>query len=70
MAIDPELLEILACPKCKEDVKLTTLTRFREIPAESEQNFLEPPKSCRTVEVTKKKFDVEAASLCMLKLKI
>jgi len=24
MAIDPELLEILACPKCKEDVKLTT----------------------------------------------
>jgi len=23
MAIDTELLEILACPKCKEDVKLT-----------------------------------------------
>ena len=23
MAIDPELLEILACPKCKKDVKLT-----------------------------------------------
>jgi uncharacterized protein YbaR (Trm112 family) len=24
MVIDPELLKILACPKCKEDVKLTT----------------------------------------------
>lgn len=23
MALDPQLLEILACPKCKEDVKLT-----------------------------------------------
>jgi uncharacterized protein YbaR (Trm112 family) len=23
MVIDPELLKILACPKCKEDVKLT-----------------------------------------------
>lgn len=23
MAIDPELLEILACPKCKGDVSLT-----------------------------------------------
>jgi uncharacterized protein YbaR (Trm112 family) len=23
MAVDPQLLEILACPKCKEDVKLT-----------------------------------------------
>jgi hypothetical protein len=23
MAIDPQLLEILACPVCKEDVKLT-----------------------------------------------
>jgi len=23
MAIDPDLLEILACPKCKEDIKLT-----------------------------------------------
>jgi len=23
MALDPELLKILACPKCKEDVKLT-----------------------------------------------
>jgi len=23
MAIDPDLLEILACPQCKEDVKLT-----------------------------------------------
>lgn len=23
MAIDPELLEILACPACKEEVKLT-----------------------------------------------
>jgi uncharacterized protein YbaR (Trm112 family) len=23
MAIDPQLLEILACPECKEDVKLT-----------------------------------------------
>jgi len=23
MAIDPQLLEILACPKCKEDIKLT-----------------------------------------------
>ncbi len=24
MVIDTELLEILACPKCKEDVKITT----------------------------------------------
>ena len=24
MAIDPQLLEILACPKCKESVKLTS----------------------------------------------
>jgi len=24
MAIDPQLLEILACPLCKEDVKLTS----------------------------------------------
>lgn len=24
MALDPKLLEILACPKCKADVKLTT----------------------------------------------
>lgn len=23
MAIDPELLEILACPKCKGDIRLT-----------------------------------------------
>ena len=23
MAVDPQLLEILACPKCKEEVKLT-----------------------------------------------
>jgi len=23
MALDPKLLEILACPKCKSDVKLT-----------------------------------------------
>ena len=24
MAINPQLLEILACPECKEEVKLTT----------------------------------------------
>ncbi len=24
MVLDPQLLEILACPVCKEDVKLTT----------------------------------------------
>jgi hypothetical protein len=24
MAVDPQLLEILACPECKEEVKLTT----------------------------------------------
>jgi uncharacterized protein YbaR (Trm112 family) len=24
MAVDPQLLEILACPKCKVEVKLTT----------------------------------------------
>ena len=23
MAVDPQLLEILACPKCKEDINLT-----------------------------------------------
>ncbi len=24
MTLDPQILEILACPECKEDVKLTT----------------------------------------------
>ena len=24
MVLDPELLKILACPQCKEDIKLTT----------------------------------------------
>lgn len=29
MAVDPALLEILACPECKEEVKLVTLTEAR-----------------------------------------
>jgi uncharacterized protein YbaR (Trm112 family) len=29
MAVDTELLEILACPICKEEVKLTPLTEQR-----------------------------------------
>jgi uncharacterized protein YbaR (Trm112 family) len=31
MAIDTELLEILACPLCKEEVKLVTLPEARRV---------------------------------------
>jgi uncharacterized protein len=31
MAVDTELLEILACPLCKEEVKLISLTERRRV---------------------------------------
>ena len=40
MAVDQELLEILACPICKEEVKLVPLHQFG--PAEGEAEVITP----------------------------